>query len=198
MKNIIYILLAGLILTISCEKEDEQEKDIEENQPGDTTINENLIKNPNFEENGDFTYDHWLPVDTFYLDCSEETPDDNEKWSLKLIGGSTQGNLIENYIDTYVIADSSGLQQYNLEAWMKNNTDKAIGSIHIGILNNNNITQDSLITSQPIETWEKYTVHKSLDVQPGDTIIIRLKTGGSPVASYYTLFDKLSLKYQKE
>jgi len=199
--NLIYCIIGVVIFILDCSCK----KDPIVSQ------NQNVIKNPSFESNGQPYYEFWYRGsqslnDSAYLALAEsqsiiyysqDVPPRGGNWSLKLDAWP-----VDHIIETY-ITGQQGTNIYQLTVWMKNaqffpnanNSKYDSGSIYLGLkLNNETIIEKSI--QDTLTIWTKYTLIDTLTTNTIDTIVVGLSSDlacNAPGCWRYVLFDSVKL-----
>lgn len=144
---------------------------------------QNLILNPDFENNDGLFCDHW------YDRCGEEltyicentppepvcdvlfyqdAPPADGTWSIGITG---VGNSVPGTASTYVTG-LDGTSNYLLNVWMKD-AGNAFGGIEVGVLSQGQYSTIKTITADSTD-WKFYTAGFPLNLDPSDSIQIKL------------------------
>lgn len=149
---------------------------------------QNLIQNSSFEFNSLPTGEGWFssqnPIPQEYYE--NDAPEGGGLWSLKL---NTWGRSL--YFAETFLTNFSGQKIFKLDGWMK--TTGYYGVISLCHISSGKIIKEKIIMEKPT-SWTKYEIVDTLNLQPQDTIKVRVSSTYSPVMKYYQLFDLIELR----
>jgi hypothetical protein len=158
-------------------------------------VDVNLLKNPSFELNGDCSFDSWFDIpkgdsEGFFLpfEFSNDVPKGGGTCSVVLY---PEWGFI--YILSQTIPANIGNHTYEFSLWAKM---KGIGGG--AVIYKKHL--DSLILIESIQVtdtvWSKYSVINSLKCEIGDSLVISVAGGYSPLSwkekTYFDLIELIS------
>lgn len=170
------------------------------------SFGQNLISNPNFENDGELNCQNWYdacgnelsyacddinaePVcgSKFY----EDSPSVGGNWSLGVTG---IGNEPPYFAETYITGEF-GTNIYELSLWMKD-VDVAVGGVQLSTISLGELTIHNYIAAEGSD-WQHYSLIDTLTLEFGDTIVVTvsaLAAGSSEGTVYFdqvefSLFD---------
>ncbi|MCL5029624.1 MAG: hypothetical protein M1480_11495 [Bacteroidetes bacterium] len=178
MKRFISIILFILLILLSSCKE---------TGVGPTLSIINLIRNPNFELNGQPSLQYWS-ADFNNPKFIQDSPSFDGKWSLQLYSGYIP---FETYVQTFITGES-GTGVYKLTVWMKS-INGWRGSASIGIWKQNNLIDRKYIYNSS-QQWTPVSLIDTLSLQSTDTIAVRLSAGAAELSIGSDLFDDITFQ----
>ncbi|NIR48106.1 hypothetical protein GWO43_06610 [candidate division KSB1 bacterium] len=161
----------------------------ETNEPLTPDPQNNLIENPSFERESQFSLDAWDVVNPNLVNASNDAPVDGGDWSVR-INADWSPEAFQPQICT-TITLSPGQHKYTFTCWAK--YKNISGVIRLKIVNpDTSFTHNSIAIQDTM--WTEYTLSDTVTLSATDTLSIRLSGGFTHVVAGETTFDLCSFE----
>ena len=152
----------------------------------ESKIENNLIRNPSFEENGDSSLADWFVKMPSLVNFTSDIPPNGGKWALTI---DVLWGIGNDVISTVKIPEGTHIFKFTF--WSK-------FSNRPGFANIDRVTQDSLFQISRMnidsESWKNYSITDTITSFSGDSLQITLSGGFSNITPGKTYFDLCTLE----
>ncbi len=150
------------------------------------SIENNLIHNSSFEENGDSSLANWFVNIPSLVHFTNDTPPNGGNWAITI---DVLWGIGNDVISTVKI--SEGTHIYKFSIWSKYSDNPGYAEILL-------VAQDSLSqinrTNIDSESWKNYSTSDTITSVSGDSLQIKLSGGFSNLSPGKTYFDLCTLE----
>jgi hypothetical protein len=150
------------------------------------SIENNLIPNPSFEENGDSSLANWFVNMPSLVHFTNDTPPNGGNWALTIDVLWGSGNDV---ISTVKIPE--GTHIYKFSFWSKYSNNP--GFAELVLVATDSVSQINRIHVDS-ETWGNYSTSDTITSVSGDSLQIKLSGGFSNLSPGKTYFDLCTLE----
>ncbi len=152
-------------------------------------LENNLIENPSFESESQFSLDAWEVVNPNLVNASNDTPVDGGEWSVRINADWGPEEFQPQVCTTIPL--SPGQHKYTFTCWAK--YKNISGVIRLKIVNpDTSFTHNSIAIQDTM--WAEYTLSDTVTLSATDTLSISLSGGFTHVVAGETTFDLCSFE----
>ena len=141
-----------------------------------------------FEANGIPTLAGWTVRDSSLVHFSDDVPPGGGSFSLVILGRNRETNFV-----TWSTEAAGGINYLRLSWWAKH-TRIATPRATIGLRHGETVEVAHSFAMAEDSSWVSYSVLDTLIAGPGDSLWIKIDSGGNDFSEGTTLYDLVTLK----